>query len=74
MLLRSNSVGNGRITGVQRLMDGGSIPPSSTSCIIFLRFQHLEDTRTYRSLDPPKLLGKQASPRIQLANTPMGIE
>ena len=31
MLLRSNSVGNGRITGVQRLMDGGSIPPSSTN-------------------------------------------
>jgi len=33
VLLRSDNVGNGRITGVQRLMDGGSIPPSSTSCI-----------------------------------------
>jgi len=30
-LLRSDNVGNGRITGVQRLMDGGSIPPSSTN-------------------------------------------
>ena len=34
VLLRSDNVGNGRITGVQRLMDGGSIPPSSTSCIM----------------------------------------
>jgi hypothetical protein len=33
-LLRSDNVGNGRITGVQRLMDGGSIPPSSTSCFL----------------------------------------
>ena len=36
VLLRSDNVGNGRITGVQRLMDGGSIPPSSTSCIMDL--------------------------------------
>jgi hypothetical protein len=30
VVLRSTDVGNGRITGAQRLMDGGSIPPSST--------------------------------------------
>jgi uncharacterized protein YciI len=31
MVLRSTDVGNGRITGAHRLMDGGSIPPSSTN-------------------------------------------
>ena len=30
-MLRQHHSGDGRITGAQRLMDGGSIPPSSTS-------------------------------------------
>jgi len=29
--LRQRQNGNGRITGARRLMDGGSIPPSSTN-------------------------------------------
>ncbi len=29
-MLRQRQNGNGRITGARRLMDGGSIPPSST--------------------------------------------
>jgi len=30
-MLRQRQNGNGRITGARRLMDGGSIPPSSTN-------------------------------------------
>ena len=30
-MLRQRQNGNGRITGARRLMDGGSIPPSSTT-------------------------------------------
>ena len=64
MLLRSNSVGNGRITGVQRLMDGGSIPPSSTGCFFVI---------ATRSDDEITKLGLQAVLReASFANTRQG--